>query len=530
MSRYSSAPSLDLVAQNGDSAAISRRNFVKVSLATGSLFLASGALAACSSAPSSANNKQSILRMGTPNRLASFDPYQEHLLNSPAFHTFYSYLIHYDDNLKPIPQMAESWTFAPDHRSVTIKIRDTAFHSGKPVLADDIVAGVERQRNPDTGFDQAGAGATIASASKVDDHTVTVTFKQPTPESAITDWMYDFAVIEASQNNADILQKSPAGGCGPFKFKSYEPGVKLEMVRNPNYWDSGKPSIAGAELQFFQDQNALRSALQTGAIDVALYISPSSISSLQSQFTIIQGSLLAKIEVVELNTKYPPYDDVLVRKAFQRALDRERIVKEAWFGLGGPIYGIFPEASPAFDKAYTESLSFDLNAAKALLDQSQSEKSSVMTYPSNDPVRGQALQILQADLKKIGFDMKIKPEEVATHGKEGDAGTLPATMSPIDPALGNPASLTNRELQLSSNPLWKGGVPDKQWTDAVNHAQVALTPNAQQAAYAEMNKAQADLAWIIGCNLGMYMFAANKSVKGFAINEKDQILLTDVSL
>ena len=90
-----------------------------------------------------------------------------------------------DGNLVPvlaasIPNVADG-TLAADGTSVTWKLKQgVTWHDGKPFTADDVVFNWEYARNPATAATTSGSYVDV-TATKVDDYTVKVSFKKPTP-------------------------------------------------------------------------------------------------------------------------------------------------------------------------------------------------------------------------------------------------------------------------------------------------------------------------------------------------------------
>jgi peptide/nickel transport system substrate-binding protein len=514
----------------GLSASASRRSVLRASFG-GAVLLGGGAtlLDACgsSSSGSSSGGGSSSLVAGSGKIFESFDPYVGDLFSSVAYHTFFTYLIGYTNSLQPIPLMAQSWKIADDHKSVTIHLRKTNFQSGKPVTADDIIAGIKRQQDPDLGLALAQFGSLIDHAAKTSDQVVTVTFNQEVTDSFILDWMFSFPVIEADKNNADALQKAPAG-CGPFELVSYKSGVELVMKKYDGYFEPGKPYLDQLTLKLFQDQATMAAALQSNAIDMALYIDPSQVSGLKDSYDVVAGQGLAFVRALYLSDKYEPWNNQKVRQAMFHAVDRDRICQEVWFGLSDPAYSIFAPKSPAWSDSFAQNLSFDLNAAKQLLDSSGAQMSGSIATPSDDPSRVSTLQIIQADLKKIGFDLKVDSMEHTRFSTLAHPGQLPGLITDTDGTFRDPAASVDPRLALTNNVMWPNGTPPDQWANAVKQAQSAFTPAAQQQGYQAMNQALADIGWVVGTDTNVNIFATAKNVTGFAPDLRDAPLLTDV--
>jgi peptide/nickel transport system substrate-binding protein len=507
----------------------SRRSILRASVGGAVLLGGATLLDACgsSSSDSGGGGGSASLVAGSGKIFESFDPYAGDLFSSVAYHTFFTYLIGYTNDLKPVPLMAQSWKIADDHKSVTLNLRKTNFHSGKPVTADDIIAGVKRQQDPDLGLALAQFGSLIDHATKKSDQVVQVIFKDEVTDDFVLDWMFSFPVIEADKNDADALQKAPAG-CGPFQLESYKSGVQIVMKKFPGYFEPGKPYLDQITLKLFNDQATMAAALQSNAIDLALYIDPSQVAGLKDSYDVVVGQGLAFVRALYLSDKYEPWNNVKVRQAMFRAVDRDRICQDVWFGLSDPAYSIFAPKSPAWSDSYAQELSFDLNAAKQLLDASGAQMSGSIATPSDDPSRVSTLQIIQADLKKIGFDLKVDSMEHTRFSALAHPGQLPGLITDTDGTFRDPSASVDPRLALTNNVMWPNGTPPAEWASAVHQAQGAFTRAAQAQGYAAMNQALVDIAWVVGTDTNVNIFASSKSVTGFAPDLRDAPVLTDV--
>ncbi len=314
---------------------VSRRALLGTGLAAGGALAAGPLLSACAPATEGSpgggagTNK---LTLGTT-KIMQFDPF---LTNTDIhIHAFYTYLVDYptDGTYEPVPAGAEKWEFAADHGSVTVTLREATFHSGAPVTAADVVAGVKRALNPDTAFTMAQPSAFIASAKAVDDRTVKIDFKAPSPEALVIDWMFAFPLIPADKNTPLLLEHEPAGS-GAFRLGEYRRDQRLTLIKNAEYYDAGKPYLDEVEYRFFTDEDALIAALESGSVDGAAYIGFRHSERLKDRYALVQGS--GRMSLFFMNATIAPFDNKLLRQALARAIDRERIIKQVNFGIGMP--------------------------------------------------------------------------------------------------------------------------------------------------------------------------------------------------
>ncbi|WP_116951832.1 ABC transporter substrate-binding protein [Jiangella endophytica] len=493
-------------------------------------FLAAGAIAgapllsACGSGSgeSTGGDGTGKITLGTT-KIMQFDPY---LTNTDIhIHSFYTYLLDYppDGTYEPTPAGAEKWEFAPDHASVTITLRQATFHSGEPVTSADVVAGVQRAQDPDAAFTLAQPTAFIAAATAVDERTVRLDFKQPTPESLVLDWMFAFPLVLAASNTPAQLEHEPAGS-GPFRLADFRRDQRLVLEKNPDFWDSGMPYLDEVEYRFFTDEDALIAGLESGSVDGAAYIGFRHADRLRDRFTLVEGN--GRMSLFFMNAVIPPFDNKLLRQALALAIDRDRIIEQVNFGIGDPVYTAFMPSSPAFDPAYLDTGAFDLDAAAALLEQSGDVRNAVAGVTSGSP-SVQSLEIIQADLKKIGFDLEIAPQEEAAYLEALFASELQCTVAFQPNNLQSPSLIARGRQMLTTeaNTTFGPNVPPA-YVAAVAAAGSAMTPEDQEAAYAALNSTLADEAWAIGISTVPSLFALDKRITGLVTDSRDFVDLT----
>lgn len=468
------------------------------------------------------------LTLGVGLQLLDFDPFNGTNQNYIIDKTLYSNLIRYTADLEPEPDLATEWEISDDSTSVTITLRESGFADGTPVTADDVVAGVERAKDPDIALTQAGTASFIDSATAVDDHTVRVDFSEPTNEDRVLDWMFYFPVVEASKNTPDDL-KTAAAGSGPFMVDSYNPGTDLTLVPNPNYGDEGRPHLDKVVYRFFSDQDGMVSALQSGDIDGTVWQELRYDDQLTGSYQLVDASPSAETMLFYVNPGMAPFDDVDCRKAVMSAIDRQKVLSSVQGDVGEVVPGPFPPSSPAFDESLLTTP--DPEAAKAAI--ASSCATTTATAPAT-PSTGvtQGLTIIQADLAEAGFDLKLENMDQATFATALRDGKAQVAMFPtVNPFRSVAGLATNRGFSAGENNYWWFGqsVPED-YQEALTAAGEALTPEEVTAANTQFNQALVDNAWTAGLYTKIGRFALSDKVTGWAFSPANQLELGDVQL
>ena len=277
----------------------------------------------------------------------------------------YEPLLTWDANLNPVANLAESVMPNSDATQWTIKLRQgVTFHDGKPLTADDVIFTFQQILNPKS----PGYGATPAqfvdakNMKKVDDHTVIVPMSAPfaTFDSILP--VYDYSIIPVGFD-----PKKP-NGTGPFKLKSFSPGQQSVMVRNPNYWQNGKPYVDELIMIDFTDETSQVNAFKSGQVDAINLLSAPSIAAVQGNGAQVVISSGGGFVPFTMRMDQAPFNDVRVRQALKLVVDRPALMNVVFAGhgqVGNDVFSIY-------DDAYDHSLpqrTQDIAQAKSLLHQ-----------------------------------------------------------------------------------------------------------------------------------------------------------------
>ena len=293
-------------------------------------------LAACSIA-SGAALAQEPRRGGTLTYAVLGDPPTNDCHAASSFATMhyvsphYSLLIKIDptDPSKVAPDVAETWSQAPDKLSYTFKLRPgVTFHDGSALTSADVKASFDRIRNPPAGvvsIRQSVYGR-IAGIEAPDPLTVVFKLKSASPA---------FLATIASPFNclysAALLAKDPAYpaevvmGSGPFQFVERVRGAHWDGKRFEAYFDKPQPYLDGFRAVNTSPQS-LGTALQSGQVMTEFRtLAPAVRDRLQAALgdqLKLHTRAYDFLIVVAFNTKKPPFNDARVRRALSLGIDR----------------------------------------------------------------------------------------------------------------------------------------------------------------------------------------------------------------
>jgi peptide/nickel transport system substrate-binding protein len=498
-----------------------RRTLLKAGIAAGALPL----LTTMSFAQQAAAD---TITIGTAVDIVNFDPYNQSVNALLLLKALNAWLIEYDEDLKPVPSALKSFEIAPDNKSVTLTIRpDVVFHTGKTMTVEDVVAGIERAADQKRGFNLFAATSTLVESVKaVNDTDVLLTLKQPTATSLITDMLVHQPVIDKDFNDAEKLASAPASA-GPYRVIEWRQGESLTLEAFPE-WFGGKPRTKNISIRFFTSPAAAVGAMASGAVDVLAYPLARDASRLKADFNILDGYPGAATMLLRVSTKSAPFDNKVVRQALQRVINRDRIVKEVLFDFGGAAYLPWGPKSPVQDPSVPGLLSFDLEAAKALLAQASGVTGGTAMVSGSDPTSLLVMQIIQSDLASIGFSLTIDQQDAATFNTRLVAGEFGVALGQVGGGqLSVPRIVQNSLMRVANNPLWKDGVPPAAYSEGITALIGATDPAVQQAMYKQLRDVLVDESWAIGTYQIPTLWASKKELQGLARDHQNALVLVN---
>jgi peptide/nickel transport system substrate-binding protein len=310
------------------------------------------------------------------------------------------------------PALAESWTVSPDGLTYTFKlIGGVKFHDGTPFDCSIVKFSYERAVAPDSVNAQKQLFEPIASTTCPDPLTAVVKLKRPT-SLFLFDMGWGDAVMISPKSAA--TNKTNPVGTGPFRFKQWVKGDRVEMERNPDYWGS-QPKLKAVTFKFISDPAAATAAVLAGDIDAfPLFPAPEAVEQFKAdpRFAVQIGTTEGKT-ILALNNAKKPFDDIRVRRAFAHAIDRQALIDGAQSGFGKPIGSHYVPTDPGYIDL-TGVYPYDPGKAKELLAEAgvkPGTEITIMLPPPTYARRGG--EVIAAMLEQVGIKAKLVPIEWA---------------------------------------------------------------------------------------------------------------------
>ena len=254
----------------------SRRELLGMLTGAGmTLAAAGGLLGAAATAQAQTPRSGGRIRVsGTSTSTAdTLDPAKQSLSTDYArCNMFYNGLTTLDGSLTPQPALAESWD-SEGAKVWTFKLRrGVTFHDGKTLDAEDVVYSLNRHKDPATASRARTLATQMSEIVASGPNEVRITLDAPNADLPVVLGTFHFHIIKAGTTDF-----TTAIGTGPFRCREFTPGVRSIAVKNPGYWQNGKPYLDEVEFIGIQDEQARVNALLSGDVQLIAGVDPRSV-------------------------------------------------------------------------------------------------------------------------------------------------------------------------------------------------------------------------------------------------------------
>ncbi len=443
--------------------------------------------------------------------------------------SIYNGLVALDQNLNPLPDLAQNWEISDDGKVYTFSlIPGVLWHDGQPFTSADVKFTFEEVLFNYHSRTKAGLGSVVEAIETPDDLTVVFRFKEPygpllsrldvTEAPILPQHIY-----QGSDPNDNPANLQPVG-TGPFKLESYNPGESVTLARNENYFKPGLPYLDRLVFRIIPETNTQLLALEQAEVDYVGGVPGVDVERLRglNRFRLVGTSTGPGggncIMTLVFNLEREPFQDLRVRQAIAHAVNRPQMVEQILFGqgraAGAPISSGIPWAHAAGSLA-----AYDYNPerAAALLDEAGYTPGADGTRFSFDIVHFPAFnkygEVMKQNLAEIGVNLEIRPLDreatVDTVYNQRDFDTsLISYCNGLDPDIGV------RRMYVSDNigniPFSNGAAyRSDRVDDLFASAGATADPTERAAMYREMQE-------IVARELPYWWLVETRSVTAFS--------------
>ncbi|ASK55712.1 oligopeptide ABC transporter substrate-binding protein OppA [Vibrio tarriae] len=458
---------------------------------------------------------QELVR-GNGTEVASLDPHKtEGVPESNVIRDLLEGLVNQDANGNVVPGVAESWE-TTDNKTFTFHIRKEAkWSNGDPVTAHDFVYSFQRAVDPATAspyswymeYTKMKNAKEIIAGEKdkstlgvkaLDDKTLVFEL-----ESAVPYFVMMMGHTTVKPVHKATVEKfgeqwtKPENyvGNGAFVLEKWVVNERLELKRNPQYWDDKNTVLNKVTYLPIENQVAEMNRFLSGEIQITNELPLEHFKRLKKEHpesVQVQGQLCTYY--YGFNNKKPPFDDVRVRQALSYAIDRD-VVSDAILGQGQkPAYFLTPEITAGFSPempAYGKMTQKERIAeAKKLLEEAGYNKSNplkfTLLYNTSENHKKIATAVQSMWKTSLGVDIALENQEWKTYLDTRRQGNFDVTRAGWCGDYNEASSFLT--LMLSSNTSNDPQYHNAEYDAVIEKAMTSTSEEERQKLYADAEK------------------------------------------
>lgn len=438
-------------------------------------------------------------------------------------HNVFETLLEYDQNLELQPKLATEYSSSEDGLTWTFQLREgVKFHDGTDFNADAVVFNFERWMDPENPYHQGDfayypflyggfkgdENHLIESVKATKEHELEIKLTRKTAPflSYLAISMFGIASPAAIEQYGDKLYEHPVG-TGPFQFEEWSRNSTITLAKNPEYWMDGKPYLDKLIYQVIPENAARLNALQTGEIDVLDGMNAGDTNIVEETEGLeLQKRPSFNIGYMAFNMEKEPFDDPLVRKAINMAINKEEIVDAFYNGLADTATSPLPPSLWSHDDTLKK-YDYNVEEAKKLLAEAgfaDGFKTELYTMSNPRPYLPEPMKIaeaIQSDLAEIGITAEIVSMEWATYLEDTKNGKHSMAMYGWTGVMADPdnflypnLSKTNAQVPAQNIAFYKSD----EFTGLITEARETIDQDKRTELYKEAQALfQEDAPWVM---------------------------------
>lgn len=448
-----------------------------------------------------------------------------------------------DGTSEIVPSLAKSWEISDDGLTYSFTLEEgVKYSNGADLTSSDVLYTITRMLTYEKAVNddiydiiegaeelQSGEATELTGFEIIDDYNFKITLTQPyaaflacltTPGASI----FDEETTEAAGDQFG-LDPSVTIGTGPFIFHSWAVNSEMVLVANPDCW-SGAPKCEGIIMKDVPDEATQRMMFENGELDL---LDLDNASSQMEYFMnnpdyadqIVSGTRVG-INYIGLNEAVEPLNNVLVRQALQRAVDRQAILDALYAGQGNVENGIFPHGLIGYNPDLPE-IPYDVEEAKSLLAEAGYADgfSMELCYSSeSSQTTKDLLEIVAAQWAEIGVQASVVEIDSGSYLDQRAAGELDAYTGEWSADFNDPDNFIYSFFGNMENINNRGfGYTNEEIIARVAAARGIVDEDERIAEYQELEKIliQDEAVWV-PLYSREHLYVVNPRVSGFTVS------------
>jgi peptide/nickel transport system substrate-binding protein len=468
------------------------------------------ALTGCTGQTGSTASKDQ-LTLGMTADISGWDPAVQPSFQGWAAMAVWDQLFRCDAHGQPQPDIAKSFDFASDNKTLTVHIRPgMKFTDGEPVDAKAVKTALEYMASQ---ANSRLAGLTIETPEPL---TAVATLPKPTATFKLLMCYQSIPSPKSVEAGAASKTWSSPVGSGPYILdkSATTAGSVYTFTKNDAYWDSKTFPYKKLVLKVLKSDTAAVNALKTGQIDGTL-VSSTTLNEAKSSANVDILTLKAPNTTRLLITDHlgkivPALGNVDVRRAMNMVFDRESIAKNLYQGHAAPANQIFRPGSDAYISDLGDPYPYDVAKAKELMAKAGYAGGFTLQIPVIEN-GGNGIDLMLPYVTQQLALLNIKVDPVTLSGPNMYAELLGGKYPVPLWQLGNYGeSLQDIQDYIQQEGIWNvehqpDATIEKLW------AQITAGKDVKQAEQ-EINKYVTDQAWFVPMVYADNFYAHNSSV------------------
>ncbi|MBM3557440.1 MAG: ABC transporter substrate-binding protein, partial [Alphaproteobacteria bacterium] len=330
-------------------------------------------------------------------------------------------LVDITPNLTLVPQLATSWKFSDDQKSLTMTLRaGVVFHDGEPFDAEAAKFSIERHLTTPGSF-RRGEISAIDKVAVVDPMTIRLDLKAPFAPllAQLSDRAGMMVSPKAAKALGDRFGTAPVCA-GPYKFVERVAQDRIVVERFDRYWQKDKVSIPRIEYRPITDNTVRLANLKSGGLDFIERVAATDLPEVRKDQRLKLSSIVELgYQGITINVgggeraKGPLGSDKRVREALELSIDRSALNQVVFNGEFRPGNQWISPENQNYVKARPVPAR-DVAKARRLLAEAGHPNPVVHFMVPTTGEQQQVAQVIQAMAKEAGFDIRIQATEFAS--------------------------------------------------------------------------------------------------------------------
>ena len=444
-------------------------------------------------------------------------------------------LVDVDADVQFVPQLATDWSTSEDGLKLVMNLREgVVFHDGEPFNAEAVVYTINRNMN----LKESRRKSELSSVESIEatgPYQVTFTLKKP--DASLIGQLSDRAGVMISPKAGEALgadfAKAPVCA-GPFKFLERIAQDRIVLEKFDGYYDADRIHFDKVTYVPIPDTTVRLANLQSGDVHIVDRMAATDADSVRgnADLALLEavglGSMGIYVNVGKSDQSQNPIgQDARVRQAFSLGIDRDAIMQVVFNGSAMAGNQPWPPTSPWFNKDIPVEAR-NVEKAKALMAEAGVDRVKVTIKHANNPVTTQAMQMIQAMVAEVGFDVELLSTEFATLLNDQQQGNYQVSRSDWS---GRPDPDGNtHQFYTTGAGLNDPGYSNPEVDRLLDEARASSDPEVRKAKYAEFAAIVTKDLPIITLGHQSYLYGLNAKLEGFKAYPDAMIRLQDVKL